>query len=203
MAGNEINTVLLHARNGEPLAQELLFERYRPYLQLVCRRMTPTDLRPRCDGSDIVQQTCMDALAALTNFRGSSEADFTVWISRLLQSNVKNAYRQHTAGNRDMRREVSLHGPSGSAALRWHSLSLDDSTPSGQVVRGEAALLLAEAIGKLPEKEMIAVTLRYIEGQKLVEVAQDMDTSIGTVAGLVRRGVGRLGKLLNGRLREN
>lgn len=200
---SEINIVLLNACDGDSSAQEKLFERYRPYLRLVCRRLTPADLRKRCDASDIVQQTCIDALGALTNFRGASEAEFTAWISRILQSNVTDAYREHTADKRDLRREVQFFGPSESASLQWHSLAVDGSTPSGQAIRGESALLLAEAIGKLPEKEMVAVTLRYIEGQKLVEVAEEMDTTLGTVAGLVRRGVGRLSKFLSARLVES
>lgn len=200
MTSTEINSVLLMAQRGESSAQEALFKRYRPYLKLLSQRLAPALLRKRCDASDIVQQTCIDALRSLGAFRGSTEAEFTAWISKILKTNVVNAYRLHTAEMRDFRKEVPLHDPSGTASLKWHSLSHPGSTPSVQALRGEAALALAEAIGQLPEDTAVAVTLRYLEGFKLAEVAKEMEISVGAVAGLVRRGVERLNQLLPNQL---
>lgn len=193
---SKINDIVLSARDGEPSAQEQLFERYRPYLKLLSGRLAPTFLRKRCDASDIVQQTCVDALKAITGFRGKTEAEFTAWIATILRSNIVDACRQHTAEMRDLRKEVQLHEANGTASLNWHILAQSGSSPSVRAVRGESALVLADALDQLREDMALAVTLRYIEGMKLAEVAKEMDTTVATAAGLVRRGLKQLNQIL-------
>jgi RNA polymerase sigma factor (sigma-70 family) len=50
-------------------------------------------------------------------------------------------------------------------------------------------LHLAVALDKLPADQRTAVELRYIEHKSLQEIAGAMGRTIGSVAGLIRRGV--------------
>ena len=66
----------------------------------------PQLCQKREDESDIVQHTLMDATRGLPEFRGETEAEFEAWMSRLLERNILQSVRRHTADKRDVRREV-------------------------------------------------------------------------------------------------
>ena len=66
----------------------------------------PQLLQKREDESDIVQHTLMDATRGLPEFRGETEAEFEAWIAKLLERNILQSVRRHTADKRDVRREV-------------------------------------------------------------------------------------------------
>ncbi|MEM7316157.1 MAG: sigma-70 family RNA polymerase sigma factor [Planctomycetota bacterium] len=188
----QVESVLKDAVDGDEAAREQLLALYRPYLSLISKRIIPAVLRKRGDSSDVIQQTLIDATSAIGDFRGESEPEFTAWITRILNGNATDFYRRNTAEMRDVRREAQLHDQSGSAILNWHTLSDDGSGPTERIIRGEEALELAAAIGKLPEDMATAITLRYIEAFKLAEIADAMDCTIGVVAGLIRRGLAQL-----------
>ena len=63
-----------------------------------------------------------------------------------------------------------------------------DPTPSRLVMNGEAALRFAAALESLPEDQRLAVRMRYLEGLKLAEIAENLQKSPAAVAGLIRRG---------------
>ena len=72
---------------------------------------------------------------------------------------------------------------SGSAVLMWQSLAADGSSPMSSVFRGEAALQLAMALEKLPADQRTAVELRYIGQLSLQAIADEMERTVGSVAG--------------------
>jgi RNA polymerase sigma factor (sigma-70 family) len=79
-----------------------------------------------------------------------------------------------------------------SAQLIWFSATTDESSPMSKIIRGEAALQLCEALESLPDDQRIAVEMRYIEQQSLQAIAAVMDRSVGSVAGLIHRGISTL-----------
>lgn len=184
-----LEALLGQATQGDMEACEELLRLYRPYLRLVAGRQMPHMLRKRMDGSDIVQQTMIDAVRGLPEFRGRSEPQFTAWMMKLLERNILQGVRNQTSGKRDVRLEQEWNDADGSAQMIWQSLSGGGSSPTNNVVRGEAALHLAMALDKLPDDQRTAVEMRYIEQQSLQAVAEEMGRTIGSVAGLIRRGV--------------
>jgi RNA polymerase sigma-70 factor (ECF subfamily) len=187
-----LTDLLTHAAQGDAIARENLLALYRPYLRLIAGQQMPKLVQKRIDASDIVQQTLIDAVRGLPEFRGQSEPEFTAWMMRLLERNVLMSVRNHTLGKRDVRLEQDWTDASGSAQLIWHSLADDGSSPASGVVRGELALQLATALEKLPADQRTAVELRYIGQESLQAIADEMKRSVGSVAGLIRRGVDAL-----------
>lgn len=200
--GTELQKMLQRAKGADAAAMEQLLQRYRPYLRVLCDVRLPNLCQRREDPSDVVQQTLMDATRGLPEFRGSTPGEFEAWMLRLLERNLLQAVRRHTSAKRDVRREQAALSLNGSGDLRWHSLSGDSSSPSQVVFRGEAAILLAEALQKLPERQRTAVELRYLAGQPLERIGEMMSTTKGAAAGLIRRGVEELRKHLPGALAE-
>lgn len=184
------------ARQGDVGAREQLLIKYRPYLRLLAWQRLPKFLQRRADGSDIVQQTLIDATRGLPDFRGQTEAEFTAWILKLLEHNLIQSARRNLATKRDVRREARTGVSEGSAQLVWHTLSNDGSQPQSSVFRGEAALLLAQALEQLPDDQRTAVELRYLAQESLECIAEEMEKTTGAVAGLIHRGVEKLRRLL-------
>ena len=68
-------------------------------------------------------------------------------------------------------------------------LAAAQSTPSQQVIKAERALRLAEILLSLPEAQRRAICLRHMEGLKLEAIAEELGRSVGSVAGLIDRGL--------------
>jgi RNA polymerase sigma-70 factor (ECF subfamily) len=184
-----LTLLLTQVALGEAAAREELLALYRPYLRLVAGNQMPKLVQKRADASDLVQQTLVDAVRGLPDFRGQTEPEFTAWMMRLLERNLLMSVRNNTLGKRDVRLEQDWFDASGSAVMMWQSLPANGSSPMSHIVRGEAALQLALALDKLPADQRTAVEMRYIGQQSLQQIATAMERTVGSVAGLIRRGV--------------
>jgi RNA polymerase sigma-70 factor (ECF subfamily) len=190
--GEETLTIdrLIERARGDPEALGDLLERYRPYLLLTSRRQINPRVAVRCSPSDIVQETFAEAVHGFEGFCGSVEAEFSAWLARIHQHKLDAAARKHLlAKKRDAAREERLYGPEGSASFAWRDVAADEPTPSDLVVAGEKALRLAEVLLTLPDGQREAVCLRHLEGLSLKEIASQMDRSLPSAAGLLKRGL--------------
>ena len=61
------------------------------------------------------------------------------------------------------------------------------SNPASRVIRGEAALLLADALSTLSSPQSTAVQMRYLEGFRLAEIAEYMGIATASAAANIRR----------------
>ena len=197
MNGDSGYTKLIsRASKGDQVALDALLARYRPYLRLIAEQNLRPKFRSRFDGSDIVQQTCYEAFRAIESLRGSTEAEFNAWIKRILQNNVTNLLRDHTADKRDVRREQAMNSADSELSLNWLTVSPSGSRPESQAIKGEAALLLAQSMSELPEIQRTAVQMRYLEMYTLREIAEYLETSTSTAARLIDRGLQTLHDVL-------
>ena len=190
--GEDASTVdrLIERARGDAEALGDLLERYRAYLLLVSRLQINPRVAVRCSPSDIGQETFAEAVHGFEAFSGSAEAEFSAWLARIHQHQLDAAARKHLlAKKRDAQREERLHGPKGSASFAWRDIAADQPTPSERVVAGEKALRLAEILVTLPDEQREAVYLRHLEGLPVAEIASQMDRSVQSVAGLLKRGL--------------
>src|SRR3954451_25152911 len=135
-----LNVLLTQVAHGNAAARDEILSLYRPYLRLIATRQLPRIVRKRLDASDLVQQTLIDAVRGLPEFRGQTEPEFTAWMMKLLERNLLMSVRNNTLGKRDVRLEQDWTDASGSAQMIWASLTSDGSSPASSVFRGEAAL---------------------------------------------------------------
>ena len=184
----------LAARAGDSAAVGLLLEQYRPYLRILAQRHLDGPLGVRLDASDLVQQTCLSAIRAIATFDGVNEAAFVAWLRTIHENNIRSAVRDHlVAEKRAAGREVSA---ADEAALDRSLAQASESSPSQRLMHGESTVLLAAALQDLPDDQREAVRLRYLEGRSLAEIARRLDRSVVAAAGLVKRGLIQLRKVL-------
>ncbi len=172
-------------------------EMLRPYLRTLARMQLEAHLQARIDASDIVQQTMLDAHLGRERFRGHSPEELRGWLRRMLARNLADEIRKLRRMKRDAGLEQSLN-----RALQESSLGMErfltaaDTRPEEQAIRDEQLVALAAAVEMLPPDQRQAVTLHHLSGFTAAEVAEQMDRTEISVAGLLRRGLKRLRELM-------
>jgi RNA polymerase sigma-70 factor (ECF subfamily) len=178
---------------NEPFA----LERFRSYLHLLARLQLRGRAPARLDPSDLVQQTLLEAHRQRGTFRGTTDAARAAWLRQILAHSVADAERALHREKRDVGRERSVEAAleqSSAQLAAW--LPADQSSPSERVVRHEEAVRLADALAKLPNAQREALVLQHWHGLTLAEIGQRLDRTPVAVAGLLKRGLQQLRKLL-------
>jgi len=147
-------------------------------------------LQQRIDESDVIQQTCVQAVQRFEQFRGSSLEEFWGWLRQIEQNVLIDLVRHHGAQKRSLEQEAR------SAEIQ--QLPAHATTPSQNAMRGERRQQLEQAILQLPDGQREAIRLRYLEGLAVSEISQQMERSEDAVAGLLKRGVSQLKEILSG-----
>jgi RNA polymerase sigma-70 factor (ECF subfamily) len=192
-----VEKLLELARQSSSNLGELL-QYYRPYLLFAAELKIDSRIVSRVGEADVVQETLAEAARRFGEFRGTSEPEFSAWISQILAHRLQDAVRVHVlADKRSIKREQPLYRPEGSASLYWFDFAGPDSTPSKRLVRGERALRLALLIYDLPGRQGEAIRLRFFEGRKVREIAELMVLSTAAAAGLLKRGLRALRSNMN------
>jgi RNA polymerase sigma-70 factor (ECF subfamily) len=189
---------LARTGNGQALGQ--LLELYRNYLTLLARLQISRRLQSKIDATDLVQETFLKAHRHFGQFRGTSEAELVGWLRQILVLTVANLIRHYygTRG-RDIRLECELADEVGrSSQALDHGLVARQSSPSQRAARREEAVLLADALAKLPADYGELIVLRHLQGLPFTEVARHMGRSVDSVEKLWVRALARLRQLLGG-----
>jgi RNA polymerase sigma-70 factor (ECF subfamily) len=194
--------LIRRCRRGEGAAREQLFDRYRAYLRVIAEGQLGRHLRGKCDASDLVQQTLLEAHRDFPSFQGACENELVAWLRRILAHNLFNEARRFAARQRDAAREVSLEqvrdGLERSSAAMRRCLAGDDPAPSEVAADREAAVRLADALARLPPRYQQVLLLRVFEGLSAEEVAGHMDSTAGAVRMLQMRALAALRERLEG-----
>jgi RNA polymerase sigma-70 factor (ECF subfamily) len=173
-------------------------ERFRAYLRLLARMQMGPRLQGKLDPSDLVQQTLLQALRALDQFRGRSDAELAAWLRQILAHKLTNAARELGRAKRDVGRECSLEAALEQSSARLEAwLVAEQSSPSQQAQRKEQVLRMAEALASLPEAQREALTLHYLQSWSLDDIGRQLSRSPSAVAGLIKRGLKQLRLLLH------
>jgi RNA polymerase sigma-70 factor (ECF subfamily) len=201
MATASLSSVFSRAVRGDRDARDELIGCYRPLIRLIANRHMRRSFSARFDESDVVQLTCIDAVDGFAKFRGRSRAEFEGWMETILRRKIWELCQQHTAAKRDVRREFLMDAAASGLSLAWNPNR--SAGPVSRVLAGEAALLVAISLEQLPDDYRTAIELRYVDGLKLREIAEQMEVSVGAVAGYLRRGVQAMHECLPASVRKS
>ncbi len=181
----DFETLLDQARQGEKDAQGELLDRFRGFLEVLSARQMDVRLGGRIDPCDVVHETYVAALRSFHQFQGQRQGEFLAWLRTVHDHVVQNLARRHIVAKK---RSVKSESPSANSHLQQLAVILD-STPSGKMMRGELIMKLVLALDTLPEDQREAVRLRYCESLPLEQIAQQMERSTQSIAGLLKRGL--------------
>jgi RNA polymerase sigma-70 factor (ECF subfamily) len=168
---------------GDPGAPREVVERHHAELYRYARAL----LRDTPAAEDAVQEAFARAFAALGKYPKERIEVLSLrpWLYRIVLNVVRNAWR-------NSHREVPVaETPEGSDPRSGTVSSLAYGTGR------EAWMDALEALGRLSERQRVAVTLRYIEDLTYAGIAEVTGWPENTCKTLVRRGIGRLGAMLS------
>jgi len=190
--------LLTRARAGDAGALGALLELYRPYLTLLARLEVDRRLQGKADPADVVQDAFLDAARQFARFRGSGEPELTAWLRRILAGCLAMlARRYYGTRARDVRLERAIgDGLDHSSRVLDGGLLARGSSPSHRASRREQAVLLADALERLPADYREVIVLRGLEGLTFPEAADRMGRTPVSVERLWSRALPKLKQAL-------
>ncbi|MBC7855566.1 MAG: sigma-70 family RNA polymerase sigma factor [Pirellulaceae bacterium] len=189
--------LLSRARRGNGAALGKLLGFYRSYLKLLVRVQADKG-RQNGDPSDVVQDVFLKAHKAFGQFRGTTEAELAAWLRKILARCLADSLRQRTRDSKKPSvRAIGAELDRSSHDWVAHLVSPQES-PSQSAERREAAVLLAQALEKLPAQYREAIVLRQLEGLTSQQAAERMSRSVDSVRKLWARGMVELRQIMKG-----
>jgi RNA polymerase sigma-70 factor (ECF subfamily) len=191
--------LVARARAGDDAALGQLLELYRNYLRLMARSLLDQGMQVRLDPSDLVQETFLKAHRQFGHFLGTTEPELLAWLRQILVRNLADQARHDRRQGRDVRRQQSLEAAldrSSNAVQR--ALATNLTSPSGRLEKGERAVLLADALEKLPPDYRDVFILRTLKHVPVEQIAQRMGRSSNAIYKLWFRAIAALKQELEG-----
>jgi RNA polymerase sigma-70 factor (ECF subfamily) len=156
-------------QRGQPRAFEALYDRFKDYVYRTAFFIT----RNSGDAEEAVQETFLDVLRALPNYRVEGPARFETWLYRVTINRCRSRMRRKSLPSADWD-EIEVR-------LERIPEPHPDHDPETVTLRRERAVELWRAVDGLPEGQRVVVLLRYQQGLSYSEIARTLGISEGTV----------------------
>ncbi len=169
----------------------------RPMLVSLAEALLSPAFRGHLDGSDLVQQTLLEAHRKIDELSMLSEPQLFAWLHAALKHNVLDAVRHLRSAKKNVGRNIRL-GDLHDSFVRLEQLFVaDGDSPSQSLQRQEEISRMLAALQTLPENQRQAIILKHLRGHTLKEVAEMLNASESAVAGLLHRGRQQLLRSMN------
>jgi RNA polymerase sigma-70 factor, ECF subfamily len=180
-----IDAAVLQLRRGDPDALATLMARYQNRIYRYLLRL----VRQPADADDLFQQTWLRVAEKIRSFDMSR--NFDAWLFTLARNLAFDHLRRARPSSLD--EPISNDSPDDTLVSR---LASGDPGPFDQMLAGERARLLAEALENLPLSYREVLSLRFEEEMKLEEIASVLAAPLSTVKSRLRRSLEQLREML-------
>jgi RNA polymerase sigma-70 factor, ECF subfamily len=189
-AASDEAQLIARSRDGDVAAFNCLVERYQEAAYGLAFRL----LGSAESAADVTQDAFISAFRAMSAFRGSA---FRPWLLRIVSNGCYDVFRQ-----RGRHPSISLDAMLSPIedGEPIHALSVVPTEqqwdPERVALTGELIELIRAALLELAPEQRLAIVLSDVQGLSYEEVAEVMQTSLGTVKSRISRGRARLRDLL-------
>src|SRR5436190_11920822 len=165
-------------RAGDDRAFTAIHDRYRDRLLAFARRLLAGTGH---DAEDVIQDSFIRALAGLR----ATDADMNLrpWLYMIVRNRATD----------DLRRPARVAAELDDVA---HLRPVEDADPAVRVVARERFRSVVEGIGRLPERQRVALVMREMDGASHVEMSQALGTTVPATKSLLVRARGALEEAL-------
>lgn len=189
----------LKAGSEQAFAQ-LIAQYHQPIYSLIVR-----SLQNPADASDVTQEVFIKVFRNIRGFHG--ESSLRTWLYRIA---VREASNQRRWWTRHRRQEVTIDAPvtadpdiEGEALSLSATLADQGTSPFDQAAQRQLRERVETALREVPEAFRTVVVLREIEGFSYEEIAEILQTNLGTVKSRLTRGRAALRTVLGSPGRES
>lgn len=176
-------------QGGSAAAFRTLVERYQGHVY----RTALSLLRSPAEAEDVAQEVFVEVYQTIHRFRG--EAALKTWLYRLATSRaLKN--RQKARTKKRFAFLTSLFGADNEVLHH----APDHHHPQALLEEQQTRQQLLDAIGRLPDSQQVAFTLRHEQELSYEEIASVLQTTVSAVESLLFRARQTLRKFLKPRL---
>lgn len=175
-----VRLLIGRAKGGDAEARSQLARQVQTYLNVMADKKMPNVVRMQHNVSDIVQQTMIQMIQGIGEFRGESTREFYGWLNRIVENESNKAARDVTRQKRDVRRSRSLEGDE--VSLRNQGAVDRRPSPRSEMIAQERIDLFERAMGCLNENDATVVRLRSLEERPFKEIAELMGRSVDAVS---------------------
>ncbi|HEX5053776.1 MAG TPA: sigma-70 family RNA polymerase sigma factor [Planctomycetota bacterium] len=180
-------TALLRARSGEDEALEQVLRIVEGRLKRYIEARLGPQLRAKLRDSDVLQDAYVQMIRSLPDFPGQTEDDFVMWVTRIIENDIR---RQHRWFGAKKRRGADRTSERNALA---RVLMEPPPTPSAEVMAVEERLLFDRALAALAPDHARVIELAILEGLPHREVAERMGRSEAATRMLLSRARTALG----------
>jgi len=188
---SEDSRTIQEALKGDDAAYKKLMNKYHDAIFNFIYRM----VRDKHQVEDLTQEAFIKAFASLESF--NDEYAFSTWLYKIATNNSIDYIRRRKLQMYSIDKPIE-------AADSDYSFELPDETYQADkdIIRGQRAQLLNEAIAALPEKYRKVIQLRHVEERTYEEIAKQLKLPIGTVKAHIFRAREILYKTLKHKIRN-
>lgn len=187
MKAENLTDLISRAQRREPEAFDALVETYSSRLYGYFYRRTGS----RHDAEDLLQEVFVRLVRMVDQYE--HDGRFDAWLFRIAANLIRDRLRR-------ARRMSDLHVPAGNSAdgagLLHEVPDTSARPPDFDLNRSEQIDRLQQAIEQLPDPEREVICLRHFSQMSFKEVAEVMDTPLGTALARAHRGLARLRELM-------
>ena len=173
MSFMEESGLIRRASEGDAASFNTLMETHERRMYAVALRMCGN---PE-DAQDCLQEAMLRVYRAIAGFKGQSS--FSTWVYRITMNTCLDELRKRK--NRPVASLDTL------LDAGWSPVDEGES-PERHAVRTDMRRSLARFMGELPDDMRAAVVLRDVQGYAYEEIAQILDTNVGTIKSRISRG---------------
>ncbi len=175
-------------------------DRHRERLRKIVAATMDQRLHARLDASDVIQETFLEAMARIEEYRAEPRVSLFVWLRFLAKQRLAILYRQHVLAQvRDVRREVSMQRESNcdsTARALAAQVAARLTTASATLRKKELQCQIQSALGKLDDKSREMLILRHFEQLTNQETSEVLQISTTAACNRYVRAIERLKRML-------
>ncbi|MCG3136246.1 MAG: ECF RNA polymerase sigma factor SigW [Phycisphaerae bacterium] len=186
-----LDEILARAQKGQPQAFDQLIDLFGDRLYGYFYRLC----RSRVDAEDLVQELFVRLVKCLHDYKHQDQ--FEAFLFRI----ATNLYRDHLRRQR-RRSTIQRDEPISQQVEEMAEESVTVMQPDGNLLQQEQAQQLEAALHTLPGAEREVIILRHYSELSFQEIADIMQTPLGTALARAHRGLTKLRALLEGQRHE-
>lgn len=197
----DITGLIAASRKGDEEAKARLLSHFRDYLRLLANVQIRPLLKSKFDESDVVQETCLQAIEVFDQFRGENEKQLAAWLRQILANKGAWMARKFITEKRDARLEQNLRHQIDQSSMDLGALVPDRySSPSQVAIGRERVVILADAIERVRGEQKDVLIMRGLQGMSIPDVAKSLGRTEASTWKLWARGLQSLRKLAKEKL---